>query len=172
MKSHAEKLLFPAGIASSQRLNHPGVLEIMDFLRGMHPGPTVSDFRIDVTSGRGSSWNLRACQVFSHDFSSRKYPEADGKTHVEAYYEFYRLLPSFLWHHAAAVGFERPEQLERFHERFAQQARKYDVWFFLRFGNSLDALSRSQKPASKLQVRYQSSTAFFLSSVVSLRRMP
>ena len=131
VKSHAEKLLFPSGVASypPSRLRHPEVMEVIDFMQGLHSGPTVERFSIDVTSGRSSNWNLRACQVFSYDFCAREYPEASGKTHVDVFYEFYRLLPSFLWLHAETVGFGCPQRLERFHEIFARQVRKYKVWF-------------------------------------------
>lgn len=151
MKLHAEELLFPPGVASSppSRLNHPGVVEVIDFMRGVNPGPTPDHFRIDVTSGAESSWNLRACQVFSHDFCAKRYPEAIGKTHVDAGYEFYRLLPSFLWFHAVAVGFEHPRRLERFHGRFAVRARKYKVWVIPRVRTSSNAFISSRKPVSK-----------------------
>lgn len=122
------------------------MVEIIDFRRGSHPGPTIKHFSIDVTSGPGSTWNLRACQVFSHDFCAREYPEASGKTHVDASYEFYRLLPSFLWLHAAAVGFEHPQRLERFHELFARQARKYRVRLTPPFRTPPDSVLSSQKP--------------------------
>lgn len=151
VKTHAERLLFPMGVTSSppSRLHHPGAVEIIDFCRGLHPGPTIERFSIDVTSGPGSSWNLRACQVFSYDFCAREYPEANGKTHVDASSEFYRLLPSFLWLHAAAVGFEHPQRLERFHELFARQARKHRVRSTPLFETLPDAILSSQKPVSK-----------------------
>ena len=174
MKSHAEKLLFPADVASSppSRLNHPGVVEVIDFMWGAHPGPTVDRFRIDVTSGPGSSWNLRACQVFAFDFCARNYPEASRKTHVDASYEFYRLLPSFLWLHAAAVGFEHPQRLERFHERFAEQARKYRVRFTPHLSTPPNAVVSSRKPAFKLQAWSQNFTTFCPLFVASPKKTP
>lgn len=122
-------MLFTGGVASSPSpsLRCPGVVEVVDFGRGSHPGPTIDRFRIDVTSGVGSGWNARACQVFAYDFCLAKYPEAVGKTHADASYEFYRLLPSFLSRHAAAAGFERPQRLETFHELLARQVRKHRV---------------------------------------------
>lgn len=172
MKSHAEKLLFPAGVTSSpsSRLRHPGAMEVVDFRQGLHHGPTIRHFSIDITSGLGSSWNLRACEVFSRDFCSRGYPEANGKTHVEVSYEFYRLLPSFLWLHAVAVGFEHPQRLERFHELFARQARKHRVRFIPPSKTSSDAVLSLRKPVYKSLARPRSFEASCPSSVTSPRK--
>jgi hypothetical protein len=129
VRSHAEKLLLPVGatLSPSSSPRCSGVVEVVDFGRGSHPGPTIDRFCIDAAYGIGSGWNARACQVFAYDFCSAKYPEAIGKTHVDASYEFYRLLPSFLSRHAAAAGFGHPQRLERFHELFARQVRKQRV---------------------------------------------
>ena len=140
VKSHAEKLLFPIGAALSppSRLHCPGIVEVIDFGQGSHPGPTIDHFYIDATSGPGSSWNLRACQVFATDFCAAKYPEAFGKTHMDVSYEFYRLLPSFLSQNAAAKGFENPQRLGRFHEVLARQVRKHRVRVDSCFGALVD----------------------------------
>ena len=131
VKYHADKLLYSrdAGPLASRRLNVPTAIEVLDFSKGCHPGPTIDSFRIDPASGPGSSWNMRVCQVFAQDFCAAQYPGAGGRATVDALYEFHQLLPTFISHHAVASGFPDVESYERFHEHLSKRIRRHRVCY-------------------------------------------
>jgi len=109
------------------KLDVPEAVEILDFLTDDHPGPTFDRLRIDPTSGPNSWWNLRACQVFAQDFFAARYPDAEGKTFMDASHEFYQLLPTFSSHHAVASGFPDIQSYTNFQESLTKHIRRHRV---------------------------------------------
>lgn len=129
IKSHAERLLYPGdgGPHTPLKLDIPTAVEILDFREGVHPGPVAGRLRVDTTSGPNSVWNLRACQVFAQDFCAKRYPEAEGKTLMDASHEFYRLIPTFISRQATGSGFADTQSYERFQESVAKHIRRHRV---------------------------------------------
>ena len=109
------------------KLDIPTAADILDFRKGTHPGPTAGRLRIDATSGPESAWNLQACQVFARDFFATRYPEAQGKSFMDAWHEFYRLIPLFISRHATGSGFADTKSYGRFQELVAKHTRKHQV---------------------------------------------
>ena len=129
MKSHAEKVLYSrnGGPLTPLKLDVPEAVEVLDFLAGDHPGPMINRLRIDPTSGPDSWWNLRACQVFAQSFFAARYPNVEGKTLMDASYEFYQLLPTFSSQHAATSGFPDTQSYTRFQESLTKHIRRHRV---------------------------------------------
>ena len=115
------------GPLAPQRLDIPEAMEVLGFLAGNHPGPTSDHFRIDLTSGPNSWWNLRACQVFAQSFLTARYPGTEGKTIMDASHKFYQLLPEFSSHHATASGFPDPQSYTNFQESLMKHIRRHRV---------------------------------------------
>lgn len=109
------------------KLDTPAAAEVLDFLAGRHSGPTLDRLRIDPSSGENSWWNLRACQVFAQDFFAARYPDIEGKTIMDASYEFYQLLPIFGSHHAVASGFPDMQSYKTFQGSLAKCIRRHRV---------------------------------------------
>lgn len=126
IKSHAERLLHSNG-AFPYRLDIPTVVEILDFRKGVHRGPTVDRIRIEITSRSNSLWNLRACQVFAQGFCAVGYPESEGKSLVDISHEFCRLIPAFVSRHATECGFADTRSYEKFQELKATHIRRHRV---------------------------------------------
>ena len=121
MYSHRGRTIVPP------KLDVPEVAEVLNFLVDGHPGPTSGCLRIDPASGPNSRWNLRACEVFAQDFSAAQYPDADGKTLMDASHEFYRLIPTLSSRHAVASGFTDVQSYVKFQESFAKHIRRHQV---------------------------------------------
>lgn len=153
VRSHADKLLYPRspGPLAARRLDIPAAIEVLDFSTGCHPGPTINSFRIDPTSGPNSPWNIQACQVFAQDFCAQ-YPHAEGRDFMEASYEFHKLLPDIISHHAVASGFSDIQNYERFHEILSKRIRRHRVGYPFSCVNEHRELILSQLAESRLKI--------------------
>lgn len=127
--SHAKRLLYRSDGSprALHQLDVPSGVEVLNFKRGIHPGPTVIRLRIDATSPPDSAWNIRACQIFARSFFTMQHPDAGGKTFMDASHEFYRLIPTFISRHATGSGFADSKGYERFQELTAKPIRKHRV---------------------------------------------
>ena len=128
MRSHANKLLYPRTVPLSPLgLDVPSILEVLDFAKGPHIGPTITRFRIDPASGPNSPWNLRACQVFAEDFCTKQRQAVAGRTFADVSWEFYLVIPEIATQHAIASGFADLQIYERFQECLRRHIRRHRV---------------------------------------------
>lgn len=57
---------------------------IQRFMKKVGPGPTITDFRVDLKGSRTSTWNRRAARVFRIDFLSTKWYSSLDAAAIEA----------------------------------------------------------------------------------------
>lgn len=125
MKTHTRKMLrsrVSSGTPAQYAVTSMA-MAVLDYERGMNPGPTMGGFRIDAASGPDSKWNARAGQIFAGDFCATEYSEAAGRGFVDALSAFRILLPEISTDLAIAAGFENLESYRRFSRSFARRLR-------------------------------------------------
>ena len=97
---------------------------------------------------------MQACQVFAQDFCAAQYTDAEGGAFVDASYEFHRLIPALISHHAVASGFSDTQSYERFHEFLSKRIRRHRVGcsFYHTHVNEFCELSVYQLGESRLNI--------------------